>query len=182
MNQLAGKLDPMKGVRIGALVAALVVLLATAVAAQSQSDGRARLVAGDCAPTLADRAVSVFTSGAYAGVNHEVQGRVIALGDVSVDAMQIGTALAPNPDRDDLIAGGAIQANGTQVPNGSATYGTTFGGQLIAPVGTVTRAPASAGLDDVYATTGELSEAWALLAANGTIEGPTYGQLQFVGE
>lgn len=165
------------------MVAALLAVLATAVAARSQSGGRGpRLIDDACAPTLADRAVSVFTRGAYAGVNHEVQGRVIALGDVSVNAMQIGTALSPNPDRDDLIAGGSIQADGTQVPNGSAIYGTTFSGQLIAPVGTVTRARASADLAEIYATDAELSEAWADLSANGTIEGPTYGQLQFVGD
>ncbi len=174
----------MAGTRIAAIVAALLVLLATAVGAQSQSGGvgRTRLVDDACAPTLADRAVSVFARGSYTGVNHEVQGRVIALGDVSVKAMQIGTALAPNPDRDDLIAGGSLQADGTQTPNGSATYGTSFDGQLIAPVGTVTRASAPAGLEKTHANSSDLSAAWTQLAANGTIDGPTYGQLQLVGD
>ncbi len=160
------------------------VLAHCASAAQSQSGGvgRTRLVDDACAPTLADRAVSVFARGSYTGVNHEVQGRVIALGDALRQGDAGGTALAPNPDRDDLIAGGSLQADGAQTPNGSATYGTSFDGQLIAPIGTVTRAcRACRPRRRPTPTDAELSAAWTQLTANGSIEGPTYGQLQLVG-
>ncbi|HST42910.1 MAG TPA: choice-of-anchor A family protein [Conexibacter sp.] len=173
----------MKGLRIALAAAVLISLLATAAVVTAQSGGGSvRFVRGACAPTLADRNVSVFTSGDYVGVNHEVAGRVVAAGDVSVRQMQIGTALAPNPDRYDLIAGGSIEADGTQTPNGSASYGTTFSGQLIAPNGSVDRAAPEYDLDAIYGADADGSRAWTQLPANGTVSGPTYGQLQFVGD
>ncbi|MDW5595564.1 choice-of-anchor A family protein [Conexibacter stalactiti] len=172
----------MKAFRIAIAAAALVALLATAAVVTAQSGGQSvRFVRGACAPTLADRNVSVFTIGDYVGINHEVAGRVVAAGDVSVEQMRVGTALEPNPDRFDLIAGGSITANGTTVAGGSASYGTTLTGQLLAPNGTIERAAPAADLAGIYASEAEASRAWTQLPANGTISGPTYGQLQFVG-
>ncbi len=137
--------------------------------------------AQECMGLGAAAPYDVFTNGDYAVANTQIQGRVAAGGDVSVSSYGVGTLLAPDPARVDLIAGGSLSAGNAQASNGSVTFATTLSGTISTPHGTLTRAPAPFSFSDAFSELGRLSAQLAELPANGTITGPTYGALQLTG-
>lgn len=123
----------------------------------------------------------VFSNGVYAAANTQVQGRAAARGDVSVSSYGIGTSLAVDALRADLIAGGVLTASNAQAHTGSVTYGTALSGSISTPNGTLSQAPPPFSFDAEFAALRELSGELEGLAANGSITGPTYGAMQLTG-
>ena len=83
-----------------------------------------------CAATGIPGEFDVFVSGPYTATNGgtQIQGRAAAGGDVTIQGVNVGTALTPDAARLDLIVGGdlSVLQGGAGVHNGSVSYGGTL--------------------------------------------------------
>jgi choice-of-anchor A domain-containing protein len=133
--------------------------------------------AADCADLGAASQFDVFTAGSLTDSGASIQGRVAAGGDALVQSISIGTSLAPNASRGDLIVGRnlTVGGGGGSVPNGKVTYGGTLTANgVLNTLGGIHKADPPFSFADEFATVSDLSAQWAGLTANGTVGGPTY--------
>jgi len=166
--------------RFPALLVAASVLAACFVVAQAaRADAYRQVRAGQtCGGDLLGDAASfnLFVHGDYGASSTSVEGRVAAGGSVSVNSYSVGTGLAANSGRVDLIAGGNLTAGGggSSAANGSVTYAGTLQGTISTPNGTLKQAAAPFDFANDFASLQSTSTAIGQLAANGSAAGPSY--------
>jgi choice-of-anchor A domain-containing protein len=166
---------------------ALVVAAVASVAVGGTAAPRAHAAqTGDnCAATGIPGEFDIFVSGGYSATSGgtQIQGRAAAGGDVTIQGVNVGTALSPDPGRLDLIVGGdlSVLQGGAGVHNGSVSYGGTL--TMAGAIGTlgIRRATPPFDFDDQFAALREQSARWADLEANGGVTGPTFGALELTG-
>ena len=119
--------------------------------------------------------------------NTQVQGRVAVGGNARVatngGGYGVGTALAKDAARVDLVVGGSLTvgSNGAQASNGSVTYGTTLSGTIATPNGTLSQKPAPFSFADAFTDLRALSGQLAGQTANGTWSITPWAALTFTG-
>ena len=101
--------------------------------------------------------------------NTGIGGRVVAGGDVTLNSWGIGSQLDVDPERVDLMVGGALNAAGGQVSSGSITYQTQTTSTVWAPNGTISQAPPTFDITEAFASLDAVVGSWGPVAAGGLI-------------
>jgi choice-of-anchor A domain-containing protein len=171
--------------RVGAWALAVATLAGLSVGGTTAPRAHAAQTSDSCAATGIPGEFDVFVAGRYTATSGgtQIQGRAAAGGDVTIQGVNVGTALTPDAGRLDLLVGGdlSVLQGGAGVHNGTVSYGGTLTrAGAIGTLGISQAAPPFA-FDDQFGALREQSAQWADLEPNGQVTGPTFGALELTG-
>ena len=164
-----------RAVAFALLVSGIALFVAGSASGRSGAHASAAASCGSGVLGVA-QGFNVFVDGQYDATNTSVEGRAAAAGNVTINSYGVGTKLAVDSSRADLIAGGnlSVGGGGAQASNGSVTYGGTLTGSISTPNGTLTKAPPPFSFASEFSSLQSTSTSLGGMTANGTASGPSW--------